>query len=625
MPPLFAGLLALSLIQMKDSAPPPRTIPELEARIRDVLTRTHTPAAGIALVTRDSVLWVAGIGKADVASGRDATPETLFRIGSTSKAFVSLMVLLEEQQGKLRLEDPVRQRAPEIAFQNRWEATDPIRIVNLLEHTTGWDDLAPRDYANNDSTPLTLRQGLDFNPRTRESRWRPGTRVAYCNSGPPVAAYIVEKIEGKPFETLVHDRLFVPIGMARATYFRPEPPERLATLYHDDGKTPFPYWNIIERPAGAINASAIDMAAYVRFLLNRGAVRGKQIAPRAAVERMELPQSALTARAGLPVGYGLHLGTYVSDSGFVWVGHDGSVAGGITVMAYRPDAGVGFAFMINSANGAAVREIDRLVRGFLTRDAARPTPPARAPLSPLARARTGWYVADNPRVQDFYFVERLLALARVRVNDSALVFKPLFGEATTYLPVTATLFRAREDPVPTLALVNDSLDGRPQAIERMGYLLPRSYVRTAGPVVWLELATACAFLLASVGSVLFAFVWIPRRLFGGLRGAPYLWVRGWPLIAALSLLVAVGILVVSADDAIARFGAPTIWSVGLFLCTLSFPVASVAGFVVVRRVPPPPGALSRAVRIYALVASGLNVIVSAYLAWWGMLGWRSWG
>lgn len=141
--------------------------------------------------------------------------------------------------------------------------------------------------------------------------------------------------------------------------------------------------------------------------------------------------------------------------------------------------------------------------------------------------------------------------------------------------------------------------------------------------MWLELVTGCAFLLVSVGSVVFAFVWIPRRLLGKLRGASHLWVRGWPLIAALSFLVAVALILVSADDAIARFGAPTIWSVGLFLCTLSFPVASVAGFVLVRRLP--PAALRRAVRIYALVASGLNVIASAYLAWWGMLGWRSWG
>src|SRR6266536_4337926 len=115
MPPLVLLALTLAAVQQKQDSqppPPPSTIPELESRIRSVLARTHTPAAGIALVTRDSVLWVAGIGKADVASGRDATAETLFRIGSTSKAFGSLLVLMLQQEGKLRLDDPVRRHAP---------------------------------------------------------------------------------------------------------------------------------------------------------------------------------------------------------------------------------------------------------------------------------------------------------------------------------------------------------------------------------------------------------------------------------------------------------------------------------------------------------------------------------
>lgn len=619
-------LLALAVQAPPPPPPPapPRTIPELESRIRGVLERTHTPGVGIALVTRDSVLWLAGIGKADVASGRDATPETLFRIGSTSKAFVSLLVLMLEREGKLHLDDPVRRYAPEIAFQNRWEATDPVRIVHLLEHTTGWDDLALRDYASSDSTPLTLMQGLDYTPRTRTSRWRPGTRVSYCNSGPPVAAYIVEKLEGRPFEALVRERLFAPIGMTTATYFPPEPRDRLATLYHEDGKTPFPYWYILERPAGSINASTRDMAAYVRFLLDRGAVGGRQLVPRGVIERMELPQSSLTARAGLPVGYGLHLATYVADSGLVWVGHDGGVSGGLTVMAYRPEQGVGFAFMINSGSASAMRQIDKLLRGYLTRDFPRPTVPPAAPLSPLARARVGWYVADNPRIAQAYFLERLLAVARVRAGDSTLTFKPLFGKARRYVAVTATLFRAADEPVPTLALVNDSIDGRPAAIEQMGYLLPRSYRRAAAAVVWLQLGVAAAFTLATVGSVLFGLVWMPRRLWGKLRGAPHLGVRGWPLVAALAFVAPVLVVVVSSEDAIARFGSLTVWSGGgVFLGTLIFPVAALLGLVAVLRAP--RAELNRGVRAYALAASVLNVVVAAYLAAWGVIGVRTWG
>jgi CubicO group peptidase (beta-lactamase class C family) len=617
---LMAGLLPQALAAQKDSLPPPRTIPELEARIRSILEETKTPGIGITVVTRDSVVWVAGLGKADVASGRDATAETLFRIGSTSKAFVSLLALMLQEEGKLHLEDPVRRYAPEIAFRNRWEDTDPLRIVHLLEHATGWDDLALRDYALNDSA-LTLRQGLDYNPKTRTARWRPGTRVAYCNSGPSVAAYITEKIEGRPFEQLVQERLFDPIGMTTATYFRPPQPEQLATLYFPDGKTPQPYWHIIERPAGAINASARDMAAYVQFLLNRGAAGGKQIVPVEVIERMERPRSSITARSGLTLGYGLHLATYV-DSGFVWVGHDGGVNGGLTNMAYRPEQGVGYAFMINSGSGKAFEQISRLVRDYLTRDQSRPVPPPVRSVSQLARARTGWYRPDNPRVQGLYFLERILGLARVAVTDSTLVLRPLIGKARVYVPADDSLFRGASDPVPTLALINDAADGRPEAIEGMGYPLPGSLHRIWAPVACLELVTTALFLLSLVVTFVFALVWIVRLVFRRLRGVKRLRVRVWPLVSALAAVAFVLTLVVGLTDPFPRLGRAGPFSITVFLMTLLFPVASVVGLVTALRAP--TAEVRGGVRYHALIVSAVNVVVAAYLAWFGLIGWRSW-
>lgn len=590
--------------------------------MRAVLARTHTPGAGVALVSRDSVLWVAGLGVADVASGREATARTLFRIGSTSKAFAALLVLELAAEGKLRLEDPIRRYIPEIAFVNRWEATDPVRIVNLLEHTTGWDDWALRDYASSDSTPLTLRQGLDFTPRTRTSRWRPGTRVSYSNSGPPVAAYIVEQLEHQPFETLVHDRLFVPLGMKTATFFRPAAGVPTAALYHPDGKMPYSYWHVLERPAGAINASATDMAAYVQFLLNGGAARGRQIVPRAAIARMALPRSSQSARASLEVGYGLGIGTYLARDGFTWVGHDGGVPGGLTMLAYQPALGVGFAFMINGDNIAARDDIDRLIRGYLTRDLAAPHPPPALPLPPLARTYTGWYVPDNPRVQHLYFAERLVGLARLEAHDSTLRFAPLVGRAKQYVPVSTTLYRGVREAVATLALESDSADGRPLAIERVEYLVPRSYHRTSGALVVLELATTAAFFLATAVTILFGLIWVPRRAFGRLHGVPYASIRGWPLVAALALGLAFVTTAASFGDALDRLGRPTMWSVGFCLSTVGFAVASILGFVAAIRAP--AAEVSRGVRTYGWVASILNVAAVAYLAWWGMIGWRTW-
>ncbi|HET7039151.1 MAG TPA: serine hydrolase, partial [Gemmatimonadales bacterium] len=525
-----------------------------------------------------------------------------------------------QRDGRLQLTDPIWTHAPEIESRNRWQETDPVRIVHLLEHATGWDDLSIRDYALSDSS-VTLRQGLDYTPRTRKSRWRPGTRVAYCNSGPPVAAYIAEKLEGRPFEQQVTEHLFLPIGMTSATYFRPAP-DRAATLYHGDGATPYEYWHVSVRPAGAINASARDMAAYVRFLLNRGTVNGVPLLPAADIEAMERPRSSITARSGLTLGYGLHLATYV-DSGFAWVGHDGGVNGGATNMAYRPDQGVGYAFMINSGSGAAVRRIMRLVRDYLTRDEVPPTPPAAVPMPQLARDRAGWYRPDNPRVQKLYFIERILGLVRVRAGDSTLVIKPLLEDADHYYPVSDRLYRQATDPVPTLALMDDPQNGRPAAIERMGYLMPTSHHRVRAPVALAELALAALFLLALVVTLLFALVWIPRCLFRRLAGVPRLRMRVWPLLSVLAVIGFAGVFVLSgrSGEVIERLGHPTPWAVALFALSLVFPLTALLGVLCALRAP---AEVRRGVRILALVTSAVFLAVSLYLAWWGIVGWRTW-
>jgi CubicO group peptidase (beta-lactamase class C family) len=604
----------------QDSVPPPRTIPELEARIREVMAETKTPGLGIAVVSRDSAVWVAGLGTADIAAGRAATDTTLFRIGSTAKAFVSLLILQLQHQGRLQLNDPVWTHAPEIAFRNRWQETDPVRIVHLLEHATGWDDLALKDYALNDSS-ITLREALDFNPDTRRARWRPGTRVAYCNSGPPVAAYIAQKLEGRPFEDLVTERLFRPIGMTTATYFQP-PPEHIATLYHADGETPQFYWHVSQRPAGSINASPRDMGAYVRFLLNRGAVSGVQVVPREEIIAMERPRSSITGRSGLGLGYGLHLSTY-ADTGFIWVGHDGGVNGGLTNMAYRPEQGVGYAFMLNTGSVEAFDRIGRLVRDYLTRDAVRPAPPAPAPVSPLAKSRAGWYRPDNPRVQALYFVERLAGLTRLLVTDSGVALKPLIDAPVRYVPVAERLFRLPADSAATLALIDDPENGRPEAIERMGYLMPTSYRRVWTPAAWLEIALTVLFLVTVVTNLGFALVWVPRWVFRRLKGVPRLGLRVWPLVASLSVVLFVAVFLLAGEDIIVRLGNPTPWAITLFATTLVFPLAALIGLMSAMRAP--AGDVRRGIRLLALASSVVFLVAAAYLVWWGVIGWRSWG
>jgi CubicO group peptidase (beta-lactamase class C family) len=607
----------------KDDAPkPPQSIAELRQKLETILQDTHTPGMSVAIVHSDGPEWVAGLGKSDVASNRASTDETLFRIGSASKAFVSLSILKLVNEGKLSLQEPVRKLAPEIWFENRWEATDPVRVVDLLEHTTGWDDMSARDAAK-DAAGMSLRECLDYDHRSRISRWRPGTRMSYSNSGPAVAAYIVEKITGQRFEDYVTQNFFQPIGMRTATYFEPPSPRR-TTLYQEDGRTTVPYWNLLFRPTGSINASARDMAAYLQFYLNRGAAGGKQVMPAASIDRMEVPTRTWAAQEGLKAGYGL--GNFWSfNDGFVYHGHDGGMEGALTEIWYMPEYGVGYAYSINSGSASACWQIGDVIRKYITRGLAKPAVPAAAPLPANAPEYAGWYEVDAVRNASSEFINRLVGITWVRFEGGRMLLSDLGERDQVFVPVSGGQFRfvskwVSAEPVASVILLAPNSEGRFIQMISGGEVTMK---RIPAWLVFVEAGLVAWFALAFVSILLYAPFWI----FGGLikkrRRPAERAIRLWPLIAVLSLLGFVALfLLAAAHDSLARLGNLTAWSAGLFLISVAYGVASFAAAVALWRAR--RHEIRGSVRWYSIAATSALLIAALYLAWWGVIGIRTW-
>lgn len=619
---LFCLLATACFAQNKkdDTQRPAQSIEELRQQLEKVLKDTHTPGMSVAIVHRNGPEWIAGLGKADLAADRATSPETLFRIGSTSKAFVSLAILKLANEGKLSLEDPVHKLVPEVWFENRWEASDPVRVVDLLEHTTGWDDMHFREYAK-DAPAMGLREALDYDHHSRTSRWQPGTRMAYCNSGPAVAAYIVEKIAGQRFEDYVTQNFFGPIGMKTATYFQ----STLApatTLYHPDGKTPYRYWNILYRPAGSINASANDMAAYVRFYLSRGTVNGRQVMPATSIDRMEVPTRMWAAKDGLKTGYGLS--NYWSiHEGFVYHGHNGGVEGGITEMAYLPDYGVGYFFSINAGNGGAFEKTGKTIRAYVTRELQKPPLPPVASLPANATAYVGWYQPDSPRMEITHFIERLMGICRVRFDDGKLFVTSLGERNQVFVPVMGTQFRhvpkkELPDPAPTLELLTPNAEG--QFIQLGGGMVTMK--RVPAWFVIAEIVLTAWVVLAAVSVLVYAPFWLLGGLSKKRRRPAERGMRVWPLVAVLSLVAVVVIFMLASDDLISRMGNLTGWSAALFLATVAYAVASVASAVALWRAPKQE--VRSRIRRYSMAVTLSLLIAAAYLTYWGVIGFRAW-
>jgi hypothetical protein len=444
--------------------------------------------------------------------------------------------------------------------------------------------------------------------------------MAYCNSGPAVAAYIVEKITGKRFEDYVTENFFQPIGMTSASYFKTAGPA--ATLYGEDGKTPYPYWNILLRPAGSINASARDMAAYLAFYLNRGMVNGVEVMPAASIDRMEVPTRTWAAQEGLRAGYGLS--NYWSfQDGFVYHGHSGGVLGGLTDLSYMPEFGVGYFFSINTGNADAFNKLGKTIRAYVTRELAKPPLPPVAALSASAASYAGWYEPDSPRVQMFYFVERLLGLVRVHFADGKMILSPIAEiKSSVYLPVTGMQFRKlpeKEAPYPVATEELLAPPGAQGQFMQVGW--GQSTLRRLPS--WMaiaEIVLTVGVALAMVSVLIYAPFWLLGGLSRRRRRPQERAIRWWPLIAVLSLAAMAVIVIVSNSDAVYRMGNVTVWSAGVFVCTILFAVASLASAMSVWRAQN----VRKWVRRYSAAVALALMIATLYLAYWGVIGLRTW-
>lgn len=612
---VLVALLSCSAVVAEEEKVIPASLEELKTLVAETLQEYEVPAVGIAMLDRDGEVWVASLGKANLEGDIDADAETLYRIGSTSKMFVALSVLKLVEQGRLSLDDRVADLAPEVEFENPWEETDPVRVMHLLEHTTGWDDIHLPEYAHNDPTPATLKEGLDFHPHSRVSRWKPGTRMSYCNSGPPVAAYIVEQLTGLDFEDYVQFNFFDPLGMQSATYrLNEDVLEHGATLY--SGGEPQDYWHIVMRPSGSINASPRDMARFVQFFLDRGRVEDWSLVSEESLERMERAETTSGARAGLEVGYGLH--NYSSShEHWVYREHNGGVNGGLTELAYLPEAGIGHAIMINSGSGQAFREISRLVRAWETRNLAAVTVEKEKDLSETDRDLAGIYYPINPRQQIAFFIERIFNVQELWIKGDQLVRKPMLdGEPSHYFPVGEGRFKSVKTGRVALVATTDPLAGD---VVHAGSTVLKPVTTLQ---VYLQFLVLVLWGLLIVSSVVFAPVWIVRRLRGKITPGVAIRVRLWPLLASLSVVAFVLLFMSGTDDPFGRLGGPTLVSIGIMLSSILF--AGFAFLGVVCAVATRHSPMNRAVWWYSATGSGLHLLVAVYLLMHGAIGLMTW-
>lgn len=283
----------------------------------------------------DKILLNKGYGFANLEWSIPDSPSTKFRLGSITKQFTAASILLLEERGKLKTDDPVKQYLPDAPA-----AWDKITIFNLLTHTSGIPSFTSfPDYRSTEAMPTTSEQ-LVARFRDKPLNFQPGESWEYSNSGYALLGYLIEKISGESYKDFVQENLFTPLGMKNSGYDLNAPIiERRAAGYAPGPEGPVNAGYIdmsIPFSAGALYSTTGDLLRW-----EQGLFGGKVLSP-ASLKKMTTP---------FKNDYAFGLGVRVVD-GHTLIEHGGGIEGFNTQLSYYPDDKLTVIVLANLNGGA---------------------------------------------------------------------------------------------------------------------------------------------------------------------------------------------------------------------------------------------------------------------------------
>ena len=304
------------------TAPPLQSNPFPNATQIDTYL-THLAEAGVlsgsVLVAHNGMLFSKGYGLADKDSHVPNTPQTRFRIGSVSKQFAAMAILLLQEQGKLHVQDHLCLYIP-----NCPTAWQPITLFHLLTHSSGIPDYTNlADFVATWTIPTTPQElisrfinlPLDFSP---------GSRFRYSNSGFVLLGYIIEHVSGESYATFLQKHIFTPLKLSNTGYDTTYPtlPQH-ATGYYADYVKPAPYDMSVLYAAGALYSTTEDLYRW-DLALQQHTLLSPQAEDSMFTLHMPCPSSGpggCLMHSDQGYGYGLFIATQPEGRLIYHVGH----------------------------------------------------------------------------------------------------------------------------------------------------------------------------------------------------------------------------------------------------------------------------------------------------------------
>lgn len=352
-PARAGGLLVPLALLAHAPAVPAQALDSWSAGVDAIRESFGIPGMAIAIVRGDSVLLAEGYGLRRAGATDPVDDETLFAIGSTTKAFTSTALAILVGDGALGWDDRVGDHLPGFRLADPW-TTREITIRDVLGHRSGLPMANLMWLTGSHDTDELVRRLRHLEPALG---FRDG--LAYQNVLYAAAGSIVERATGRSWAAFVDEQILSPLGMRRTRTgvaglsSVPNVASPHATI--DGGARPVPYRDIdAVGPAGSILSSAGDMARWLRFQLADGLVDGRAVVDREALLETRRPQTVMRPDGPLAVFYpdspslAYGMGWVASRyRGRTLLDHAGGIDGMTALVALLPEERIGVAILAN--------------------------------------------------------------------------------------------------------------------------------------------------------------------------------------------------------------------------------------------------------------------------------------
>jgi CubicO group peptidase (beta-lactamase class C family) len=342
--------------------PEQETLQEIRTLVKAEMEQWHVPGLALAIVKDGKVLLAEGFGYRDVKNKQPVTPDTLFAIGSSTKAFTATLLGIAVDEGKLKWDEPVKTYLPGFAMQDEF-ASERMTPADLVTHQSG----LPRHdvlWYNNQFDRKQLFERLKYLQPNEDFR----EIFQYQNLMFMTAGYLAGDIAGKSWEDLVREKIFQPLGMSSSNLSVDDSKKvsdyALPYRYEDEDEKKkkkgelkeIPFRNIDAiGPAGSINSNIRDMARWTLMNLGAGTFEGKTIISKNQLEEIHAPH--IVIRGGIwaqlftfpetpytMYGMGWMIQPY---RGYRLLHHGGNIDGFSAMVSFMPDEKYGVVILTN--------------------------------------------------------------------------------------------------------------------------------------------------------------------------------------------------------------------------------------------------------------------------------------